>query len=643
MLCHSQSCLIGGLLILVRGTHSLSSTTSTGATTTILTENYFLSTSSSLTNSRVNRNTATHKNVNHAKDLRRNTCSTLWSLSSGEFEREEDIDPKAAAAADVPTQTMASRLSTPPAEPKPKVVVLGATGGIGRRIVKQLMEVDLDMDVVAFVRDYDKACEVLYDDSILIQREGEGKGPRLRLVVGNLIPPSEVFGYNPEEDDDEEEEDDDDYAISAARFYENDISEYQVPPEDLDPNEALKEAIKGATVIISAVGTVRPTNLWTDCLTAPWRIFQSPAKWCKDRTHPYYVNHYAQKKLMQYASKEQLQRQSAWEEYYQEQKEFQEEARSRGYHVEVEEPKMKEINRIRFIRISDLCVTQPTYGFVTVFTNIVRSLVFREQFRGEHILQKTKEIDTIILRPGDLTDEIRNTTTTSLQVNCDGILPQPALVGRDDVAALAVSAALTKLDLESNTKRPKKGNLYSEVNAKDSSLNNRISNSKLLRRTRRNSLRKKRLEMRDAKHFTIAVRWATTYLMQGEKKDGLPNAQTCMNHVVKEESKKLKRKRRQIALRNTSPLQRLLSPISKKISRGKEKYRPYSLFVAIPIYVMLSSIFISLWKVLPGRKALEAILVPYIKQGGFILLRYLKVLLSLLQKGKLNIPRLFAP
>ena len=236
----------------------------------------------------------------------------------------------------------------------------------------------------------------------------------------------------------------------------------------------------------------------------------------------------------------------------------------------------------------------------------------------------------------------KNTTTTSLQVNCDGILPQPALVGRDDVAALAVSAALTKLDLEPNAKRRRKQNMYSDEN-EDSSRNKRISNSKLLRRTRRKSWRKKRMEMQDAKHFTIAVRWATTYLMQGVKKDGMPNAQTCMNYIVKEESKKLKRKRRQTALRNTSPLQRLFSPISKKISKGKEKYRPYSLFVAIPIYAMLSSIFISLWRVLPGRKAIEAILAPYIKQGGLILLRYLKVLLSLLQQGKLNIPRLFAP
>jgi hypothetical protein len=349
------------------------------------------------------------------------STSTLWSMSGISYEMEDESSPAVAAAVDNPTETMPSFLISPPANPKPKVVVLGATGRIGRRIVKRLMDVDVDMEVVAFVRDYNKACEVLYDDGVLIQREGDGKGPRLRLVVGNLVTPQEVYGYHPDQDDEEEDDDDDDDednyapAISASRFYGNDLSEYLHPKYDdnillNDPNEALKEAVSDATVIISAVGTVRPTNLWTDFLMAPWRIFCSPANWCTDRTHPYYVNNYAQTKLVAYAEKEQLKRQLAWNSYHQDQLEMQEEAKARGYHYPVDDidKKKNEIPPIRFIRISDLCVTQPTFGIVTVLTNIARSLVFREQYRGEkYILQQAKHIDTIILRPGDLTDDER--------------------------------------------------------------------------------------------------------------------------------------------------------------------------------------------------------------------------------------------
>jgi hypothetical protein len=69
----------------------------------------------------------------------------------------------------VPNDEISRRLSTdrptlsrtevvgPPIVPsKPKIVVLGASGKVGRLVVQQLLESNVDMTVVAFVRDYDK-------------------------------------------------------------------------------------------------------------------------------------------------------------------------------------------------------------------------------------------------------------------------------------------------------------------------------------------------------------------------------------------------------------------------------------------------------------------------------------------------------
>ena len=42
-----------------------------------------------------------------------------------------------------------------------------------------------------------------------------------------------------------------------------------------------------------------------------------------------------------------------------------------------------------------------------LLTNIGRSLVFRDQERSEMILGKSKLVDSIILRPGDLRDDVR--------------------------------------------------------------------------------------------------------------------------------------------------------------------------------------------------------------------------------------------
>ncbi len=67
-----------------------------------------------------------------------------------------------------PTQTDTQLPETEREPTKPKILVLGATGLIGRRVVQQLLSQEhLEATVVAFVRDYDKACRVLYDDLVV--------------------------------------------------------------------------------------------------------------------------------------------------------------------------------------------------------------------------------------------------------------------------------------------------------------------------------------------------------------------------------------------------------------------------------------------------------------------------------------------
>merc|ERR1719162_1365860 len=106
------------------------------------------------------------------------------------------------------------------------------------------------------------------------------------------------------------------------------------------------------------------------------------------------------------------------------------------------------MDRIRIVRISDLCVAKPPWHLVTLLTNIGRSLVFRSQERAEKLLLRSGIVDTIVLRPGDLTNEIRNQTTTSLQVDVSGRVPDPAYVGRDDVALLTTILATSDLRLK---------------------------------------------------------------------------------------------------------------------------------------------------------------------------------------------------
>jgi hypothetical protein len=337
--------------------------------------------------------------------------------------------------------------------PKPKIVVLGATGRVGRLVIRQLLHQCVDgTTIVAFCRDYDKACRVLFDDNNddddrLVRRGGRNyhqkKGPTLQIVQGDLVPPEELPGYcDPEEDDDDDQEERAWFqrAKSAANFYGTKIQDYDNRPtnaagtavNETSPTittnsnncdkekDALQEALRDCTVIISCVGTVRPTNIWTDWISWPlWRLLRPDVStWCRDVRHPYYVHYASTRKVLGYAEREQLRREAVVTLMNNKNKNSQ----NKNHHHHPNNNHAMEdtlssslsssssdivVPRIRFIRISDLGVSQKPWDLVPLLTNALHSMVFRYQEMAERLLEESSLLDTIVLRPGDLIDEER--------------------------------------------------------------------------------------------------------------------------------------------------------------------------------------------------------------------------------------------
>jgi hypothetical protein len=520
--------------------------------------------------------------------LRTNPCSAFQTPSSmttsslhvagGMYEEEPIKKPKPRALMEPPvTETVLETQKSPPKSLPPKIVVLGSTGKVGRRVIRQLMALDTDMTIVAFVRNYDRACDILYDELII---ERTSKGPKLQLVVMDLVPPSYVARFKPEsekEDDEDDENDEEEYSVSASRFYKNDIKEYdyraskQDDALDLDPYLPLKDAISNATAVISTVGTIRTTVPFIDYLLKPWRIFLSPGKWCQDPKHPYYVNYMVHKIVLQYAEEAQRQRNREVRLWNNNQKR----KASKESQKNDDDSKQKKNDKIRVVRISDHCVANPAYGLVNVVTNIFRSLVFRYQEKCEKLLSSSTLVDTIILRPGDLVDDIRNQTVTTMSISTDGKLPGPVHVGRDDVASLATLAAISDLEPAINKKQAYSVNGTSVVKTKPV-------------QSRRSKLRRKGDV--EPKHWNIAVGWS------GQERTGFENAEKCMQFIVKDQAKLEKSKRRKQALRNASFVSRgIIQPIQRmmrKIEGGNVK--PYGLFVLLPMLLFVYPVIISM-------------------------------------------------
>lgn len=506
---------------------------------------------------------------------------------------------------DRPTQTRPER-PRPDLEPvKPKIVVLGASGKIGRLVVRQLLErSSLDATIVAFVRDYDKACRVLYDDLLVGSHSTSTigrrrRGPRLQIVHGDLVPPEDLPAGSTKATKEQEEED---LALtkkaeSMAAFYGRKVSEYITVPEEGDvavDTEALQEAIRDCTTIISCVGTVRPTNLWTDFLSRPlWRILRKDVSgWCQDPRHPFYVHYRATRKILHFAEREQLRRQAAAALVARDNTDDDgDESSKKTESTSAKTQKTLTNSRIRFIRISDLCVSQAPWRLVPVLTNILHSMVFRYQDMAERVLESSSLIETINIRPGDLVDEERDKGTVSLQVDPTGSLPCPARISRDDVAALVVAAAMFDSTVNATDKQSQKHSTTQSPKRNAFSFSN---------------------ECRPF-HYTLACRWASDsldpYPAQGKMSDGHADATTALQSVMRtirnvNEKVLTKRRRRTSHLQpSVPPVEALAAVTSRETTR---KLKPYGVYVVFPVYFLIALLTRTLW----------SYVCPWIAGGG---------------------------
>ncbi len=481
---------------------------------------------------------------------------------------------------EMPTTTQQEPIHDGLIPSRPKIVVFGASGRIGRRIVKKLVSSGVDLDVVAFVRDAKKLERVLYDEEDLVlenlvqernfdktgytKGQGSDNGPRLQVIVADLVSRRDVYMQSFETEREKKKLDlwvdrAKNYFATKGWTYYNATSDIKTSNDieilESGGEEALRDAIIGATIIISCLGTFRPSNIWTDYLRVPiLRIFRKDAsKWCSDPRHPYYVNFLTTKKILDYAEQEEQRRAASLElkneravleeEWGRVREQWLTESEEEGFESSIASglkkkrhdvvsdnrrqsntsnferkdavilPKNGRLpsshDRIKFIRISHVMVGQSPFRVWNCLANIFWSQVSRFELMGELLMESSKLVDTIVLRPGEQTDDERNSNQTSLQLRIDGKVPSPSLVGRDDVADLAVVAALTSTMSLDGTNRNE-----SIVSGGTKSSHNQC-----------------------AHHFTWAIRWTGQHLSppQGLRPDGLFNAALCFADAVRGE------------------------------------------------------------------------------------------------------------
>eukprot|EP00804_Cyclotella_cryptica_P025226 CCRYP_010340-RA/>CCRYP_010340-RA protein AED:0.00 eAED:0.00 QI:175/-1/1/1/-1/1/1/688/455 len=337
-------------------------------------------------------------------------------------------------------QTLLEPLPTSNTPKRHKVVVFGATGRIGRRVLQTLLRSNVDVDVVAFVRNYEKLHRVLYNDDEegdyvlegILQRNNDNKGPKLRVVIGDLVWNDTMYSTPTSPHDDN----------STST---NTMQEYH--------QQALTEAIAGSTALISCVGSYRPTNFWMDYLRVPfvrvWR--RDVSRWCEDRNHPYYVHYWTTRRILEEAEREQRRREAYMELERErvrlEERQLEKKKKRTMRHEErglessiAEEFRRKRqtlgkvdsysnsvlfadlmaennstmplksaamTDRIKFIRISDVNVGRNPWRLGNVLVNVFRSLVLRYEDMGEKLMKTSDLVDTIVVRVGDITGEER--------------------------------------------------------------------------------------------------------------------------------------------------------------------------------------------------------------------------------------------
>ncbi|CAB9509928.1 expressed unknown protein [Seminavis robusta] len=280
------------------------------------------------------------------------------------------------------------------------------------------------------------------------------------------------------------------------------------------------------------------------------------------------------------------------------------------------------VPKIRYIRVSDNCLCQPVWEMVPLLTNIFRSNVFRYHDMAERLLESSTLIDTVILRPGDLVDNERDVNTTHIQVDPSGDIPAPAIVGREDVASLAVASALFRSPRQKEAEKV-------DVSESDTGST--------------------QTQQHDPFHCKLAVRWVGSdmhpYPAQGKKKDGFRTAQISLQKalaVIKKAEKKERRieLRRQRTMLSSSLVESYPETVVRlaqnfQTRRKKRQLKPYGIASAIPIYLMLAlatrSLGRLLWTVLCTQTWAQP-LVTLIQKVSAMLIAFLAPHLQILQQ-----------
>eukprot|EP00520_Triparma_pacifica_P010556 CAMPEP_0118664518 /NCGR_PEP_ID=MMETSP0785-20121206/18061_1 /TAXON_ID=91992 /ORGANISM="Bolidomonas pacifica, Strain CCMP 1866" /LENGTH=228 /DNA_ID=CAMNT_0006558441 /DNA_START=143 /DNA_END=829 /DNA_ORIENTATION=- len=171
---------------------------------------------------------------------------------------------------------------------------------------------------------------------------------------------------------------------------------------DVTNTESLKEAIMGTQAVLALHGTFCPTPLHKLLIPIYWAT-HAPLKLGASPTHPYFTNYVAMQDIVSICEK---------------------------YEVE------------KVVRLTGLSCAFPPYNPVSVLFNALLSFSGRYHRMGEEALRSSDKLQSFILRPGGLSDDERDPSKTTVQMDFVGNLPPPGRVGRKDVAEAAVTAVL---------------------------------------------------------------------------------------------------------------------------------------------------------------------------------------------------------
>lgn len=186
--------------------------------------------------------------------------------------------------------------------------------------------------------------------------------------------------------------------------------------------------------------------------------------------------------------------------------------------------------------------------------------------------------------------QLQDVDKTALQISPSGEVPSPSIVGRDDVAALAVASAMFKSPNE----------VIAEQQASLETLDpNNINNDDST----------SQIQPHAPFHCTLAVRWVgqdmLPYPAQGQKRDGHPTARAGLENALNVNKKEQKKERR-LELRrqrqalfggggaSSSALSKYPETVLRLAANFQQRrvraLKPYGLSVAIPVYLTLTII-----------------------------------------------------